>query len=117
MVIVRDSGGLGDFERLILQQAVAIVALELMRRRVARETERRLAGDVLAGALGGRMEPIELRRRLEPFGIGEEAAVLVFAVDEPGRRRGDPGSGARRRGLLRGRRPARGRRHASSSAR
>ena len=54
VVIVRDSGGLGDFERLILQQAVAVVALELMRRRVARETERRLAGDVLAGALGGR---------------------------------------------------------------
>ena len=84
VVIVRDSGGLGDFERLILQQAVAIVALELMRRRVARETERRLAGDVLAGALGGRMDAVELRRRLEPFGIGEEAAVLVFAVDDPG---------------------------------
>ncbi|MGE5408515.1 MAG: PucR family transcriptional regulator, partial [Syntrophothermus sp.] len=83
VVIVRDSGGLGDFERLILQQAVAIVALELMRRRVARETERRLAGDVLAGALSGRMEPTELRRRLEPFGIGEEAAVLVFALAGP----------------------------------
>jgi purine catabolism regulator len=83
VVIVRDSGGLGDFERLILQQAVAIVALELMRRRVARETERRLAGDVLAGALGGRMEATELRRRMEPFGIGEEAAVLVFALERP----------------------------------
>jgi purine catabolism regulator len=83
VVIVRDSGGLGDFERLILQQAVAIVALELMRRRVEQETERRLAGDVLAAALGGMMDPVELRRRLEPFGIGEEAAVLVFAVDNP----------------------------------
>lgn len=83
VVIVRDSGGLGDFERLILQQAVAVVALELMRRRVARETERRLAGDVLAGALGGRMESSELRRRLEPFGIGEEAAVLVFDLEQP----------------------------------
>ena len=83
VVIVRDSGGLGDFERLILQQAVAVVALELMRRRVARETERRLAGDVLAGALGGRLDPSELRRRLEPFGIGEEAAVLVFDLDDP----------------------------------
>lgn len=83
VVIVRDSGGLGDFERLILQQAVAVVALELMRRRVARETERRLAGDVLAGALGGRMEASELRRRLEPFGIGEQTAVLVFALDHP----------------------------------
>ena len=83
VVIVRDSGGLGDFERLILQQAVAVVALELMRRRVARETERRLAGDVLAGALGGRMEATELRRRLEPFGIGDEAAVLVFSLEHP----------------------------------
>ena len=83
VVAVRDSGGLGDFERLILQQAVPVVALELMRRRVARETERRLAGDVLAGALGGRLDPSELRRRLEPFGIGGEAAVLVFALDDP----------------------------------
>ncbi|HEX7293665.1 MAG TPA: PucR family transcriptional regulator ligand-binding domain-containing protein [Solirubrobacterales bacterium] len=83
VVIVRDSGGLGDFERLILQQAVAVVALEMMRRRVARETERRLAGDVLAGALGGLLDPSELRRRLEPFGIGEQAAVLVFALEDP----------------------------------
>src|SRR3954464_12447116 len=83
VVIVRDSGGLGDFERLILQQAVAVRAPQLMRRRVARETERRLAGDVLAGALGGRLEPSELRRRLEPFGIGEEGAGLVFALDDP----------------------------------
>src|SRR3954452_16642357 len=83
VVIVRDSGGLGDFERLILQQAVAVVALELMRRRVAQETERRLAGDVVAAALGGRMDATELRRRLEPFGIGEEAAVLVFSLDDP----------------------------------
>jgi purine catabolism regulator len=83
VAIVRDSGGLGDFERLILQQAVVVVALELMRRRVERETERRLAGEVLAGALGGRLEGDELRRRLAPFGIGDQAAVLVFAVDDP----------------------------------
>ncbi len=83
VAIVRDSGGLGDFEQMILQQAVAVVALELMRRRVARETERRLAGDVLTAALSGRLEEAELRRRLEPFGIGSEAAVLVFSLDDP----------------------------------
>ena len=83
VAIVRDSGGLGDFEQMILQQAVAVVALELMRRRVARETERRLAGDVLAAALSGRLEQAELRRRLEPFGIGSDAAVLVFSLDDP----------------------------------
>jgi PucR family transcriptional regulator, purine catabolism regulatory protein len=83
VVIVRDSGGLGDFERLILQQAVVVVALELMRGRVQRETERRLAGDVLAAALAGRLESGELRRRLAPFGIDGEASVLVFSVDDP----------------------------------
>ena len=110
VVIVRDSGGLGDFERLILQQAVAVVALELMRRRVARETERRLAGDVVAAALGGRMDATELRRRLEPFGIGEEAAVLVFALEHAGDGGRGAGAGARRRRLPRGRRPLRRRR-------
>jgi purine catabolism regulator len=84
LVAVRDAGGLGDFERLILQQAVTVVALELMRQRVMRDTERRLAGDVLAEALTGRLDPDELAMRLRPFGIGETAAVLVFGLDDPG---------------------------------
>jgi purine catabolism regulator len=74
----RDGQGLGDFERLILQQAVTVVALELMRRRVVRETEHRLAGDLLAGALAGRVDPEELESRLRAFGVRESAAVLVF---------------------------------------
>ena len=52
-----DSGELGDFERLMVQQAVTVVALELMRERVRRDTERRLAGDVLAETLTGAPEP------------------------------------------------------------
>jgi purine catabolism regulator len=83
LVAVRDAGGLGDFERLILQQAVTVVALELMRQRVMRDTERRLAGDVLAEALTGRLDPDELAMRLRPFGIGDTAAVLVFAMQDP----------------------------------
>jgi DNA-binding PucR family transcriptional regulator len=78
LVAARDAGGLGDFERLILQQAVTVVALELMRQRAMRDTERRLAGDVLAEALTGRLSDEELAMRLRPFGIGQEAAVLVF---------------------------------------
>ncbi len=77
----RDAGGLGDFERLILQQAVTVVALELMRQRAMRDTERRLAGDVLAEALTGRLSEAELAVRLRPFGVGAHAAVLVFAED------------------------------------
>jgi PucR family transcriptional regulator, purine catabolism regulatory protein len=79
LVAARDTGGLGDFERLILQQAVTVVALELMRQRAMRDTERRLAGDVLAEALTGRLSEAELGLRLRPFGVGANAAVLVFA--------------------------------------
>jgi purine catabolism regulator len=79
LVAARDAGGLGDFERLILQQAVTVVALELMRQRAMRDTERRLAGDVLAEALTGRPSANELAVRMRPFGVGAEAAVLVFA--------------------------------------
>jgi PucR family transcriptional regulator, purine catabolism regulatory protein len=60
-----------------------VVGLELMRERIVRETERRLAGDLLADALGERLEAEELSGRLRPFGIGDEAAVLVFEVDDP----------------------------------
>ena len=74
---------LGDFERLCARQAAIVVGLELMRERVVRETERRLAGDLLADALGDRLEADELRGRLRPFGIGGEAAVLVFDLDDP----------------------------------
>src|SRR3954452_24224096 len=81
LVAARDGGGLGDFERLILNQAVTVVALELMRQRAMRDTERRLAGDVLAEALTGRLPERELATRLEPFGVGGQVAVLVFASD------------------------------------
>jgi purine catabolism regulator len=84
LVASRDAGSLGDFERLILQQAATVVALELMRQRVMRDTERRLAGDVLAEALTGRLAESEIESRLRPFGVGDQAAVLVFACDDPG---------------------------------
>ena len=74
-----------------------VVGLELMRERVVRETERRLAGDLLAEALGGRLEPDELRGRLRPFGIGAEAAVLVFELEDPHAGRAGARARARRR--------------------
>jgi purine catabolism regulator len=83
LVVVRRSGELGDFERLCVQQAAIVVALELMRERVARETERRLSGEVLAATLSGRLAPDDIRDRLGPFGIGEHAAVLAFELADP----------------------------------
>ncbi len=83
LVGVRDGGPLGEFERLILQQGVTVVALELMRRRVMRDTERRLAGDILADAVAGELRDHELEARLRPFGVGVRAAVLVFGLEGP----------------------------------
>ncbi len=82
LVVVRRSGELGDFERLCVQQAAIVVALELMRERVAKETERRLSGEVLAGTLSGRLAPDDIRDRLAPFGIGDRAAVLAFELQD-----------------------------------
>jgi len=83
LIVVRESEPIGDFERLIARQAAVVVALELMRERTVRETERRLAGDVLAEALTGRLDADEVRGRLRPFGVGDRATVLVFELEDP----------------------------------
>ncbi|HLH13397.1 MAG TPA: PucR family transcriptional regulator ligand-binding domain-containing protein, partial [Solirubrobacteraceae bacterium] len=82
LVAVKDDAPLSDFDRLVLRQAVTIVALELLRERVADDTERRLAGDVLAGVLTGELSGAELQRRLEPFGL--PGTVAVLALPKPG---------------------------------
>jgi PucR family transcriptional regulator, purine catabolism regulatory protein len=78
LVAVKDRGGLAEFDRLVLHQAVTIVALELLRRRVADDTERRLAGDILSAMVSGELAGAELARRLEPFGLHERVGVLVL---------------------------------------
>ncbi len=85
LVAIKDGGPLSDFDRLVLRQAVTIVALELLRSRVAGDTERRLAGDVLAGVISGELRGMELRRRLEPFGLGSSVAAFVFSRPDGGR--------------------------------
>ncbi len=89
LVAIKDGGPLTDFDRLTLHQAVTIVALELLRGRVAGDTERRLAGDVLAAIVGGELTGRELARRLEPFGLSDQVAALV--VQRPNEGRGSAG--------------------------
>jgi purine catabolism regulator len=79
LVAAKDGGPLTEFDRLTLHQAVTIVALELLRRRVADDTERRLAGDVLTAMVSGDLDGADLARRLEPFGLRERATALVLA--------------------------------------
>jgi purine catabolism regulator len=79
LVGAKDGGPLTEFDRLALHQAVTIVALELLRRRMADDTERRLAGDVLSGLVSGQLAGAELARRLEPFGLRDRTGMLVLA--------------------------------------
>jgi purine catabolism regulator len=84
LVAVKDEGGFSELDRLTLHQAVTIVALELLRHRVAEDTERRLAGDVLAAIVSGDLAGPELARRLEPFGLAERVGAIVLAPPRPG---------------------------------
>jgi len=83
LTVIGGDAPLDEFERLVARHAAMVVGLELMRERVVLETERRLAGNVLAEALSGSLGPEELRGRLGPFGIGETLALLLFELEDP----------------------------------
>src|SRR3954453_17844367 len=82
LVVISHQGRLGEFEQLTARQGAIVVGLELMRGRVAREAARRRAGDVRVEALGARLDSDELRGRLRPFGIGAEAAIVIFELED-----------------------------------
>ncbi len=85
LVAAKDGGPLTELDRLTLHQAVTIVALELLRRRVVDDTERRLAGDVMSALVSGDLAGPELARRLEPFGLRERVGALVLAPSRAAR--------------------------------
>lgn len=78
LVISDDGETVGPFESLMTRLASTVVGLSLMRIRTVRETERRLAADLLSDALSGRSQPPEVAGRLESFGLDSTIAVLVF---------------------------------------
>jgi purine catabolism regulator len=79
ITVLTEDGRLGELMRLVVQQAVPIVGLELGRHGIASETERRLTRQVLLDAQGGG-DAAELALRLQPFGIEGHVCVLVFSV-------------------------------------
>jgi purine catabolism regulator len=103
LVAVKDSGGLSEFDRVVLHQAVTVVALELLRRHVAASTERRLAGDVLSELVTGTVAGADLTRRLEPFGLGGRVTAIVMTppARAPGRSAGTDATEAALAGAMR----------------
>ena len=83
LVALPESDSVADYERFLAHHAVMVVALAQMRERVVAETERRLAGDVIGLVLSGRLDPDEVVARLAPFQIRGDAAVLLFAAEDP----------------------------------
>lgn len=84
VVATRDAGALGEFDRLMLRQAVSVVALELLRERVGRDTAWRLASTLLADLARGHVNGNELARRLRRFGLDGPVTALVMPRPEPG---------------------------------
>jgi PucR family transcriptional regulator, purine catabolism regulatory protein len=69
-----------DWDRMQLQQARTVVALELAKRRAVAETERRIAGDLVEDAVSGTGDVRQLARRLAAFGLETEAGVAVILL-------------------------------------
>lgn len=80
LVVATADGQVDELVRLVVQQAAAIVGLELKHQRVAGETERRLTANLVGDAIAGRTDLAELGRRLEAFGMQGEVAAAVFTV-------------------------------------
>jgi purine catabolism regulator len=80
IVVATVEGRVDESVRLVVQQAEAIVGLELMHQSVAGETERRLTAGLVGDAIAGRTAGEELGRRLAAFGIDGVVAVAVFTV-------------------------------------
>ena len=99
LVAAKDAGGLTELDRVVLHQAVTVVALELLRRHVA-ESDRAPPGRRRARRAGlGRARPARSSRGgSTPFGLGGKVTALVAAVDaEHALRGGDRCRGRRPR--------------------
>lgn len=79
IAVLTEDGRLGELMRLVVQQAVLIVGLELGRSGTTSEIERRLTRQAMLDAQGGG-GAAESALRLRPFGIGGDVCVLVFSV-------------------------------------
>ena len=68
-------------DRIAARHASTVLGLLLSSRRAVVDAERRIAGDVLAEAMAGRLEGAELVRRLELVGFPEGEQVVVLLTD------------------------------------
>jgi purine catabolism regulator len=73
------AGALSEADEVLLGHARQVLAVELLKRRAVRETERRLAGDLLDELLDGALPERELARRTALHGFADDEP-LTFAL-------------------------------------
>ncbi|HVL64035.1 MAG TPA: PucR family transcriptional regulator ligand-binding domain-containing protein [Actinomycetota bacterium] len=71
-------------DRIVVHHAVTVLGLLLSSRRAVAAAERRVAGDVLAEALAGRVAGSDLERRLELVGFSPGGPVTAIVVEADG---------------------------------
>ena len=71
---------LREWDRVQLQQARTVVALELAKRRAVAETEQRVAGDLVEEIVAGGADERHLQRRLRGFGVPDSAGLAVVLL-------------------------------------
>jgi len=70
-------------DRIVVRHAVTVLGLLLASRRAVLEAERRVAGDILSEAFGGRLAGPALRRRLELVGFDSAARLTALVLEAP----------------------------------
>ena len=76
---IEAAGALSEADEVLLGHARSVLAVELLKRRAVRETERRLAGDLLDELLDGALPERELARRTALHGFADDEP-LTFAL-------------------------------------
>lgn len=82
LVAVKDEAAFAEGDRLVLHQAVTVVALDLLRRHVADTTERRLGGEVLTRLLRGELSGADAAARIAAFGLDGDVSALALRPRE-----------------------------------
>jgi purine catabolism regulator len=82
-LVAETAAPLGDWGRVVLHHAAAVIALELQRERAHRESERRLLRDLVEDVVSGQADERTLRRRLAGSGLDVADGIAVAFIQAP----------------------------------
>ena len=86
LAVVKDGGAVSEYDRVVLQNVVTAIALELVTKKAVTETEKRLVGDFLDQLTASELPEAAIARRLNFFGLDPQAPhlIMIVDIDDPG---------------------------------